>query len=354
MFKQATRSLLGSAAAAVDRAVSLAAYAQTASQRRGSAESLDHAQRLQALARLREIYAPFGDDHLFRSARPIAPEWQRHRELHDGGEIVDLRWDSAHDTLLPDISDRYHALADNRRAAARLWLHPEPRPVVVLVHGYLGGHHRFEERAWPTSWLYRIGLDLALFVLPFHGLRGRSHRGPPPFPGSDPRMTIEGFRQALGDLRDLDGSLLARGHPAVGVMGMSLGGYTTALAATVDPDLAFAVPFIPLASIADFARDQGRLGRTPEEEAQQHFALECVYRPVSPVHRAPKLPPERLLVVAAEHDRITPIAHAERLAQHFDAPLERWHGGHLLQLWRTSAFRRVGRFLGDLGLLPPR
>ena len=70
----------------------------------------------------------------------------------------------------------------------------------------------------------------------------------------------------MGDLRDFIGWLREKGHPQVGVMGMSLGGYTTSLLATLENDLAFAVPMIPLASLADFARDQGRLGSNASEQ----------------------------------------------------------------------------------------
>jgi predicted alpha/beta hydrolase family esterase len=55
-----------------------------------------------------------------------------------------------------------------------------------------------------------------------------------------------------------------------------------------------------------------------------------------------------VLVVAAESDQITPISHAERLAQHFGASLVRFGGGHLLQFGRGEAFRAVGRWLRAL------
>jgi pimeloyl-ACP methyl ester carboxylesterase len=164
-------------------------------------------------------------------------------------------------------------------------------------------------------------------------------------------MTIEGFRHAMADLRDLIRWLRERGNERVGVMGMSLGGYTTSLAATVEPELAFAVPMIPLASQADFARDQGRLGSDPRQEAREHAALERVYAPVSPLHRPLAIESQRVLVIAAEADQITPVHHARRLADHFDAPLETFAGGHLLQFGRAEAFRRVGRLLGELGVI---
>jgi dienelactone hydrolase len=182
--------------------------------------------------------------------------------------------------------------------------------------------------------------------LPFHAVRAaKDRRGPPPFPGADPRMTNEGFRQAMFDLRALVAFLKkARGAPSVGVMGMSLGGYSTSLLATVERDLSFVVPIIPLASLADFAQEQGRLG-SGEEARMQHDALEEANRIVSPLARPSLVPSERVLVVAAASDRITPMSHAERLAKHFGSELVRFEGGHLLQFGRGEAFRTIGRWL---------
>ena len=120
--------------------------------------------------------------------------------------------------------------------------------------------------------------------------------------------------------------------------------------ATVEAELAFAIPIIPLASLADFARDQGRLGSGAHETGIQHRALDAAHRVVSPLARVPLVPGERMLVVAARADRITPPAHARRIAHHFGAPLESWHGGHLLQFGRAEKFRRIGRLLDELGV----
>jgi hypothetical protein len=112
---------------------------------------------------------------------------------------------------------------------------------------------------------------------------------------------------------------------------MSLGGYTAALLATLEPDLACAVLVLPLASIADFARQHGRLGSTAEAPAV-HAALEAVYRPSSPFARPSRVEPDRVWITAARGDRITGIAHAERLAAHFGVTPKVGAGGHLLQI----------------------
>jgi len=266
-----------------------------------------------------------------------------------GGQALDLRWPSAYEPFAAEVATAHLSWESNDFAHTRLFAHSRPRATIVLIHGYLGGDHGFEERAWPVRWLFDKGLDVALFVLPLHGARRPAGR--PKFPSSDPRLTIEGFRQTVWDFRSLQTFLTARGSPTVGVMGMSLGGYSAALLSTLVADLAFAIPFIPLASIADFARDGGRFVGSAPEQRLQHRQLEETLAAVSPLSRPCRVSARGRLVVGARGDRITPPAHAQRLASHLDAPLELFTGGHLLQLGRRRGFRAVRRLLGGLGLL---
>jgi pimeloyl-ACP methyl ester carboxylesterase len=345
--------LLGSAASAVDRAF-VAAMEMSNRRIRARAEALSHAQRMETLASILKTYG--GPELLadrsafFPSPAPVAPSVKAVRDLPWGGECVEVSWTSAFLPFDARVGERYLAHVPNRTAYARLYAKGGARPAVIAIHGYLGGHWAIEERAWPIRSLNRWGLDVALAVLPFHGVRARPGSGAPPFPGGDPRVTNEGFRQVVADLRSLASILRARGATSVGVMGMSLGGYGAALLATLEADLAFAAPLIPLASIADFARDQGRLG-TGDNALLQHEALEAANRVVSPLARSSLLPAERVLIAAAASDRVTPIAHAERLAAHFDVPLLRVHGGHILQTWRRVAFRELKAMLRRNGTI---
>jgi dienelactone hydrolase len=341
---------IGATAAGVDRAF-LAAVRLRSSRVRARAESLGHDQRLAALADIAEAYPLREPDTYFAPPAAVTPRLEHVRREGDV-EIIDASWTSGYEPFGAAVRSRYLAHKNNLDARARLRLAARPRPAVILVHGYMGGFYGIEERAWPVEWLDRIGLDVALPILPFHAMRGDG--GPPRFPGSDPRVTNEGFRQAVHDLRALAAYLRARGAPSVGIMGMSLGGYTTALLATLEPELAFAVPMIPLASVADYALEQGRLRGGPAEAELQHAALERAHWVVSPFARRSVVPAERVLVIGARADRITPIAHAERIARHIGAPLVTMAGGHLLQVGRGDAFRAVARLLGALDILPPR
>jgi predicted alpha/beta hydrolase family esterase len=341
------RRVLSAAAGAVDRAVVVALHARGARDR-AQAESMSHDERMVALEAIHRSYAD-GHRDFFAPAAAIDPTL---REVRAG--VWDASWPSTFTPYLPDVADKYLARVENRTARARLFLGAASgRPALIAVHGYLGGHWVMEEAAWPIAWLRRLGLDVALPVLPFHGLRAGARRGAPPFPSADPRMTNEGFRQAAADILALARLLRDRGAPKVGVIGMSLGGYTSALLATVADTLDFVVPIIPLASVADFARDQGRLGDGDESDAQ-HAALESANWIVSPLARPLAIPRERALVVAAENDQITPTSHARRIASHFDCELVTVPGGHLVQLGRREGFGAIARMLAREGIIAER
>ena len=350
MIRATRRFLVARAAAAVDLAFTRATDTLGRSRDRG-VEAVDHETRLQHLAAIADAY-PETTRGYFRPARTIRPT--REPVSGDPG-VADLIWESDYTTCHPAMAERFAAARENGWVTARhlsAGRRGAPRPVLILVHGYLGGNFTVERQVFPVEWLLGLGLDVVLFTLPFHGRRAEAGRRLPRFPGRDPRVTLEGFRQAAGDLVDLFEHLLAAGHPSVGLMGMSLGGYTTSLLATLEPRMSCAVALIPLASFADWAQEQGRLSPEPAAAAREHAALERAYRLVSPLSREPVVAPARVLVMAAQHDRITPPRHAERLAAHFRVPLLTFAGGHLLQLGRERALQHLAVMLRDQGVIP--
>lgn len=349
------RSLVDFAAARFDEAV-VGTLIHGSMRGRKTTARLSHAERMRFLAEFAEMYdraEHFDRNGTFFEPPPaITPKMVRVRGL-PGGEVVDATWPSACEPFCADVAPRLRSVAANSTAAARLFLHADrPRPVAILLHGYRCGQYSFEERAFPVAAFFERGLDVAIAVAPFHAVRGE---GPVPlFPSNDPRITVEALRQFVFDLRALTGFLLSRGAPKVGVMGMSLGGYTTALLATIDDRLAFAIPMIPLASFADLAIAGGRFVGTDDEQRLQYEGVERVHRVVSPLARPLVVAKEHTLVVAFRGDRITPVAHAEKLAAHFGAELATFAGGHLLQFERREAFRAALRVMARAGALDPR
>jgi pimeloyl-ACP methyl ester carboxylesterase len=289
--------------------------------------------------------------------RPELDEVRRRRHVAStrAREVLDVSFRSQPPLLFEEVSPRLRAHRANRWARARLFLHEDrARPTIVLIHGYLGGTPAFEERFWSATDFFRRGLHVALFVLPFHGRRKEGAPwAPPAWPSADFRLTVEGFRQAIYDLRGLRLLLEGEGATAMGAMGMSLGGYVTALLATAEPRLAFAIPHIPLASIPDFMRDGGQIPGTADERARLHHLLEEMHAIVSPLRRPVLVPPGGRMVIAGAADRITPLSHSRRIAAHFGVPVTSFDGGHLLQLGRAQAFDDAFRMLERQGLLLP-
>lgn len=340
MIRLLTRRVLGSAAAAVDLVATAAVTAHAS--RTGQTRERPHTETLRLLERLDARFRDDTLDGFFDAPPAISPGERRVRALAGDGHVHDLSWTSSFAPRDAEVASRYLSSRENALAVARRFAGRARRPAVILVHGYMAGSFAFEERIWPIARLERAGFDVVLFTLPFHGLRARLGLGAvPEFPGRDPRVNVEGFRQAVFDLQCLVDFLLRDGHPRVGAIGMSLGGYTASLLASIESRLDFLVPVIPLSSLADFAREQGSLSPLPDVQDAQHRLLESIYRRVSPVARPARVPPERCLVIAAKADRVTPAAHARRLATHLRAPLHSFYGGHLLQLGRAEAFERV-------------
>lgn len=313
----------------------------------GRLPSLDHGWRLRKLAEIAETYATeanvrehetFFPTGALRTVReePVAKRFA-------GVPMVDLRWTSGARAIDPTVQARFERDTHNREARVRWVGAPSSgRPVMILVHGYLGGHPDWELRLLPVLQWRSWGFDVAVVSLPFHGpRRAPSDKVAPKFPSVDPAWNIETFRLAIIELRELVAIAKDRGAPSVGVFGMSLGGYTSALLATAEPTLSICVPMIPLASLADFSRAHKRFPGEPHEREELHAALDRAMAPVSPVHRRPVIDRERIVILSAEGDRITHPLHAHRLAEHTGAKHVTFAGGHLLQFGRRSALAAV-------------
>jgi hypothetical protein len=159
----------------------------------------------------------------------------------------------------------------------------------------------------------------------------------------------DGALHAIHDFRALLDHLQAQGAPRIGVTGLSLGGYTSALAAAVEPRLDFAIPNAAVTSLppllngwfpANLAGAAARtVGGVPRELLEQALLVH------GPLHYPALLPRERLMIVAGLGDRLAPPSQSVLLWEHWRQPQLHWFpGSHVLHLGRErylSAMREL-------------
>ena len=124
MIRTATLNVIGGAAAALDRAATLAAYAQTVRMRRHSrAESLGHAARLEVLALLAAQYSEGFAERYYRSPRAIDPSLRVVRSAPGSSRVVDLPWPSEYRVFLEeaDVRARFARHRENQVGTTRLF-----------------------------------------------------------------------------------------------------------------------------------------------------------------------------------------------------------------------------------------
>ncbi|HET8731944.1 MAG TPA: hypothetical protein VFM34_12660 [Moraxellaceae bacterium] len=273
------------------------------------------------------------------------------------GSVEVLSFESAFQALNPGMREHYARFRRNRVAWAEHWRHDGPaRPTICLIHGYVADPYWINSRFLALPWFYRMGYNVLLYTLPFHGRRKEwfapvSGHGVFSYGLCHVNETIA---HAVHDFRLFLDYLEATGVPQFGVTGISLGGYTTALLAAVEDRLAFAVPNVPLASLIDLVLEWFpaapmlkaalRLSGTSIQEAR-HVTAMC-----SPLTYDPVLPKERLMIVGGAGDRFAPPKHTRLIWDHWNHPRLHWFpGNHLIHLDQGRYLREMARFLRGIG-----
>ncbi|MFO1431905.1 MAG: alpha/beta hydrolase [Candidatus Competibacteraceae bacterium] len=261
------------------------------------------------------------------------PHLRRRREM--GIEFEQLSFTSDYEPW-PDEPgrDRWLGYSANHRSHAWILRQPDPgQPWLLCVHGQGMGLPRLDFRAFRALRLWRrFGLNLAFPILPLHGPRtvGRWPRESV-FRG-DVLDAIHAETQALWDLRRLLTWIRAQGATRIGVYGLSLGGYTAALLASLDSHLACVIAGIPpsdLTALIGYHISPWQQRRA--ERAGLHFAeLSEVMRVVSPLAFTPCVPGAQRAIFGAVADRLVPTRQVLDLWCHWERPALLWYqGSHL-------------------------
>ena len=270
------------------------------------------------------------------------------RTLSGRVELEVLRFESEYE---PEVGEpgreRWLGYLANRTAGAQVMRHPGgARPWLVCIHGYQMGTAIQNLGAFDAPHLHHeLGFNLVFPTLPLHGSRKVGRISGDGFLSGDVLDSIHAESQGLFDIRRILTWVSAQEAPAVGVYGLSLGGYTTSMLVGVEDGLDFAIAGIPMTNLAAtywnhlpdaYARDFLTHGI-------HHEKLDVVTRVVTPTLLEPRVAHERRAIFGGVGDRLVPARQVADLERHWGSPQTVWYQGSHLTFMRESHVRGLIR-----------
>ena len=280
----------------------------------------------------------------------------KRKPFHDG-EYQVITYESGYTPKNPLIRVRYQSFEANSTGYLIRWTHGDRgRKTVLCHHGYMLGEPQQARAMFKVDTLFKSGLDVILFIAPFHWKRQNgtfSQRGIY-LQTDDVVMTCECVGQAMHDLYGAFLILSDLGSPATGLIGASLGGYNTALFTGLTDIHAFAAMIVPAVNFSqplgpDTARYPFPVDETLRRKIQKVWELH------SPLHLLPRLPEDRILVVASRGDLICPFEYVKKLCDKWG--ITRRHfltGGHWLVFNPNERGRAWYNFLTEMSFTDSR
>jgi pimeloyl-ACP methyl ester carboxylesterase len=283
-----------------------------------------------------------------RPASPIA-EWIAKGNVHN------IRFDSSFEAVNPTLRDQCRGFTRNNVVHAQHWRHDDgPHPTLCVIHGFMGSPYLFNGLFFSLPWFYRSGYDVLLYTMPFHG--SRAEKGSPfsgyGFFANGFSGFAEAMAQAVHDFRSIIDYLEYTGVDRIGLTGMSLGGYTSAVIASVDDRIQAVIPNVPVVTPDQTVEDwfpankvvqlRSLLSNTDSELTRAATQYS------SPLNYAPLVPKDRRLIITGLGDRLAPPEQAEMLWEHWDRCAFHWFpGNHILHVSQPDYLRRMTRFMRD-------
>ncbi|OBA84107.1 peptidase [Mycobacterium sp. 1164966.3] len=269
------------------------------------------------------------------------------------GTVENIEFASSFRAINPALRKQWSQLRSNNIVRAQHWRHDDgPRPTLCVIHGFMGSSYVLNGLFFSLPWYYRSGYDVLLYTLPFHGRRAEKYS---PFSGFGYfARGLSGFAesmaQAVHDFRSVVDYLRHTGVERVALTGLSLGGYTSALLATVEDRLEAVIPNCPVVTPANLfgewfpASELVKLGLwltgIDRGELDAGLAYHC------PLSYLPVVPKERRMIITGLGDRMAPPEHAVMLWEHWDRCRLHWFpGSHVMHISQLDYLRRMTPFL---------
>lgn len=251
---------------------------------------------------------------------------------------------------------RWWRAEENRDVHAWMLRHPEPRPWIVNVHGAGMGKPRMDLRLFRAEWLHHeLGLNVLQPVLPLHG--PRHPEGRMNYPSESVMHNLHGTLQSVADVRrSLAWIRAMQPDQPIGMHGISLGGFTTALVASLEPDLACAVLGVaPVDLVLLLEAHHGR-GSGYDLRVQNFEVGARLSSMVTPLKLRPAIPRERRFMYAGIVDRLVDYAdHVAPMVAHWDYPETLvFDGGHVGIGMARSVPGFLAKAFASSGLIDPQ
>jgi len=308
-----------------------------------------------------DFYAELAAEHDPLKSFPAPTEVPRVRSRAAGrltewiarGTVDNIKFASSFTAINPAMRKQWSTWSSNNVVHAQHWRHDDgPRPTLCVIHGFMGSSYLANGRFFSLPWYYRSGYDVLLYTLPFHGRRAEKCS---PFSGFGyfARGTsgfAEAMAQAVHDFRSIVDYLRHTGVDRIALTGISLGGYTSALLASVEDRIAAVIPNCPVVKPATsleewfpankLLRVGFWLAGVGADELTAGLSYHC------PLNYAPLVPKDRRMIITGLGDRMAPPQHAAMLWQHWDRCALHWFpGSHVLHVHQLDYLRRMTSFL---------
>jgi Serine aminopeptidase, S33 len=271
------------------------------------------------------------------------------------GTVDNITFRSSFTAVNPAMRKQWSAFTSNNIVRAQHWRHDDgPRPTLCVIHGFMASSYLLNGLFFSLPWYYRSGYDVLLYTLPFHGRRAEKFS---PYSGFGYFATglsgfAESMAQAVHDFRSVVDYLRHTGVERVALTGISLGGYTSALLATVEDRLEAVIPNCPVVAPAKLFDEWFpanalvklglRLANINRDEFNAGMSYHCA------LNYPPVIPKDRRMIITGLGDRLAPPDQAVMLWEHWDRCALHWfpgsHGVHVSQL---DYLRRMTPFLRD-------
>jgi pimeloyl-ACP methyl ester carboxylesterase len=249
------------------------------------------------------------------------------------GKMQIITYPSGYRTRNPQISNMFDNFIENRTGYLVRWTHGVPgNKTVLCLHGYLLGEPRQAHRMFNVNRMFSMGIDVALFITPFHWRRAPAsslQRGIFLQP-DDVVMTAECIGQSIYDLHSVLKILSELGSSRTGLIGASLGGYIAALYTCLADSASFAAMMVPAVNLSQpFGPESVKLPFTVDNDFRGK--IQRVWEMHSPMKMKPMIPLDNILIIASKGDKLCPFRYVLTLCENWGWPSHLFlTGGHWL------------------------